>query len=860
MIASRTTGGVVAVEIATGGSGYVLPPGVSFSGGAGTGAAGIATLVNGQVQGVVITNAGTGYTSAPTVSFKAATGSGAGATASVYTGPLRPMSFFQGRSGEVFGVDGMGRGIRIDCAATQATPIGIAHPDPPPTVAAATTSGNSYVASIHLSRPGAGYNATPTVTLSGGTPTTAAEARAIMLEGRLAGVEVVNPGSGYQAAPAVQFTGGFPSGESFGIKVSGGVARVEVTDHGSGYDPAVDPVGILFSTAEGLTQACALAVIDSLERISDVAVLSSGTGATVAGVTAVALGGGVGLLDFNQAKLAVEMRYSITHVTVSNGGANHQIPPVLVAQPDPADLEGGGAAFDVSVSGGKITGVKVLSGGAYRLPPIALVPDTRAEAVAVLSTAMVGRYLCATRFVDRNKVASSISELVEVNASSGSGSLAWTLSHANVDSRVTDVELWRTSADQSIVLYRVATLPIATTTYTDTLSDPALTDPERAGFGLMPITLPSGQLNARRFGVPPGNYGVAVLFQDRAWFAVDTTGRSPNSLLYSEVDEPESVPEENELILQENAGEHDTIIGLVPMGSELLVVQTGHLYSLRYVAQPVIDASLTLVAYRGALNSACYTVMGGVAFLVDSYGVYAFDGRNERALSAAVDDFWQTGRIDFTKAAKFHMSQDYKTKVVRFHYCGPNDAEPVRALCFCVATEAWWEEEYPLAVTASAPVVVAGQRGTAMAVPGGFRRFRPGADAEGDVAWQYRSGNYTLTDGPARSAGVLYRPTVTSCNLSLSLAYNGSTAARTMPVVADRGTGFVNIAGSTSAVIDMAATRSPLGPATGYAEALFSGRLDTRSAGSDRHVAIQFAGTRGADPVVLHAVTLQGAT
>jgi hypothetical protein len=108
--------------------------------------------------------------------------------------------------------------------------------------------------------------------------------------------------------------------------------------------------------------------------------------------------------------------------------------------------------------------------------------------------------------------------------------------------------------------------------------------------------------------------------------------------------------------------------------------------------------------------------------------------------------------------------------------------------------------------------------------------------------------------------GVLYQPTATTCPLSLSLHLNGSTAARSFPVATDRGTGFTNTAAATEMVLDMAASRSPLGPATGYAEAMFAGRLDPRSAGADRHVAVAFAGTRGPDAVVIHGVTVEGAT
>jgi hypothetical protein len=78
------TGGTFAVDsvvVTAGGTGYTTAPGVSFTGGGGSGAAGTAVIAGGAVISVTMTAAGTGYTSAPTVSFSGGGGSGAAATA-----------------------------------------------------------------------------------------------------------------------------------------------------------------------------------------------------------------------------------------------------------------------------------------------------------------------------------------------------------------------------------------------------------------------------------------------------------------------------------------------------------------------------------------------------------------------------------------------------------------------------------------------------------------------------------------------------------------------------------------------------------------------------------------------------------
>lgn len=70
---------VALVTVTNGGSGYTTTPGVTFTGGSGSGAAGTARLTNQSVVGITVSAGGTGYTSAPTIGFTG--GGGADATA-----------------------------------------------------------------------------------------------------------------------------------------------------------------------------------------------------------------------------------------------------------------------------------------------------------------------------------------------------------------------------------------------------------------------------------------------------------------------------------------------------------------------------------------------------------------------------------------------------------------------------------------------------------------------------------------------------------------------------------------------------------------------------------------------------------
>jgi hypothetical protein len=787
------------------------------------------------------------------------------------------MSFFRGRFNELYGVDGMGRGIRWE-GGTQVQPIGLHKPAVGPTITASSSSPQRGVASVEMLDFGSGYQAAPTVTFSGGSAATTATGRAVVANSRVTGVIIDDPGAGYAGTPTVDFSGGRGSGGTFTVSALGRISGFDVTNRGAGYawESVTQPI-IEVATPYGLTGFQGRVLVDTAGRVYGVDVIAAGTGATTTPTFVITAPAGTGA--------AVEARvvYSVDALTVSNSGTDYFSPPVITFQPQPKDelagvggLVSAAAAATCSVNTtGNIDAVTVLSGGQYGLPPTAFVADSTARAQVTMNAPIAGKYYCCFRYIDatgaevNGPLPSSISHLTEVATGAAGGSLTWSFTHPHLDDRVAAMELWRTSADQAVLLFRVATISRGaaefTGTYTDTMTDGQLIDPARRGYGLMPITLPSGQINARRFAVPPGEFAVAVMFQDRAWYAVDTSGKSPNSLYYSEIDEPESVPSANELVVQENTGTPDSIVALVPLGSALLVVQTSHIYRLMYVAQPVIDASISLSAYRGVLNNRCWAVMAGVAFLADSIGMYAFDGNQEQSISVPVDNFWRDGLIDLSKSDKFHVAADYLTKTVRFYYCRSADAEPTRALCYCTATQAWWEEVYPTAVTATGDVFLSGQRRQAVGTAGGAWLKQSGTSDSGSaIDYRFRTGNFALNADPDRAVDVIYKPTPSASVLNLGLHYNSSDTARPNAVQSDRGTGFT-VTANGPASLNMQKARPPagggaaLGDATGQARAYFAGRRDDRSTGGDQHVAVDLSGQQSQDPVTLYALGVRGA-
>jgi hypothetical protein len=869
---------VKAVQIVNAGAGYNNPPSVTFTGGSPTRAAQArAQIANGRVSTVVVEDPGEGYQSTPAVSLASGIGSSAAFTLNVVGGISRVRVISSG----------------ADQVAVVSVPNGGSGYASTPTVsfsggggtgASASAVTHKVVSALSLAAGGTGYTVAPTISFSGGGGTGAAAT--CELAGTAVGTLYVSAvGSGYTTSPAVSFSGGGGSGASATAVMDTRIASILVTNSGSGYTaaPTVSLSGgspsasaiatavlggtvtsgaaIQWHNTNGLTGQNARLVIAGNGRIEGVVVSSSGTGCTQSGVTA-SLKGATALRIFE-----VDQFFSVASVSAASGGTGYMTPPIISVLPDKTDGLGGGAALTCSVdSTGSITGVTVLAGGAYSVPPTATVLDTSSRVSATMQATLRGKYKCCFRYLDATSpenggpIPSVISDMTEVNVPSGAGSITWTIDTSHADARATHVELWRTTADQSVVLFRVATLAISgLAPYVDTLSDSSLTSAVRPGYGLMPITLPSGQVNARRFAVPPPEFQVACMFQDRAWYGVDSTGERQNAVMFSEIDEPESVPADNELVIQENTGEPDKLVAMVPLGPSLLLVQTSHLYRLSYVAQPAIDAAIVLGAYRGALNNRCWCVLGGVAFLVDSFGMYAYDGQSEDAVSVPVDNYWRDGLIDFSAASTFHVQADTAARVVRFFYRRAGDSGTSRALCYCVSTKAWWEETFASPVTAGCYVEISGRK-----VPlygggsGSILKSSGSSDSGSAIPYSYRTAELPLTnDNGSRSITVLYKPTTNDSTLSLQLAYNNSATPRANAVFSDRGSGFVAADGGAS-TLNMKLTRSALGDSSGVARASYSGRSpDVSSSGGDRHMAAMFSGT-ASEPVVLRAINIEG--
>ena len=173
-------------------------------------------------------------------------------------------------------------------------------------------------------------------------------------------------------------------------------------------------------------------------------------------------------------------------------------------------------------------------------------PDTGSdygEAQAIPRATLRGKYQCYYRYIndtipedEGGPLYSNLSPLTEVDTKYGASYLKWIIPEPALwDGR--KIELWRSSTDQATTLFHVTTIeeddedgPFLKRHqnngleiwYIDDMHDYELTDGKRDDFMALPILLPNGELNANRFGQMSTDFAVAVMFQDRLWYAVDT--------------------------------------------------------------------------------------------------------------------------------------------------------------------------------------------------------------------------------------------------------------------------------------------------------------------------------------------------
>lgn len=452
-------------------------------------------------------------------------------------------------------------------------------------------------------------------------------------------------------------------------------------------------------------------------------------------------------------------RFSLKDIEITNGGSGYIVAPdIRIDSPS-----GFGAYATCKVESGAISEVTLhYPGGGYKLPPTVTAVAGEAEVAAVSRPHLRGKYQCYYRYVDDTPeenggpIPSNLSPVAEVDAGEGAASMTWSVTEPDPeDDRNLTLELWRSTSNQALMLYRVGTA----NGFVDDLTDEEVRDPDREGYAAMPIVLPNGDLNAMRFVPPPDDKAVVVRYQDRFWYGVDTSGTEPNHLYFSEVDEPESVPDINEFVLQQNARDGDYITALVPFGTSMLVMQSRHAYSLSFSQSPLRDADVTPLAYRGCLHQRCWDIHAGVCYALDQNGLYSVSLQGDvQDLSMPIDDIFRT-QVDWGHATWNFVLVDPVTKVVRAFVAFKDDDStgyPTRALCYSITTKSWWVERYPHRISS----------GTTIPMNNGD--YRPVYGAQGGVyllgegAYDAARGAVSLVTLTEKGAGYRVPPKVTA--------------------------------------------------------------------------------------------------
>lgn len=231
--------GVSDVTINDSGS-FSSTPAISFSGGGGNGATGVA-MINDSVRKVTVYNQGAGYINGATVSFSGGSGTGAAATAVVV-------------GGKVVDVIITNRGYGYTSAPSVS--INYSGGTPPATAAAATAVVSKGITHINITNPGTGYTSAPTVVVSGGSGSGYSLSSVLgiatasaTISGPIDSVTLVNSGAGYTSTPTVSLSGGGGGVDAvIAAKVVGSVSSITIDEGGSGYTSAPT---VIISGGEG---------------------------------------------------------------------------------------------------------------------------------------------------------------------------------------------------------------------------------------------------------------------------------------------------------------------------------------------------------------------------------------------------------------------------------------------------------------------------------------------------------------------------------------------------------------------------------------------------------------------------------
>ena len=378
-ILPQGAGTVGAVRVTTGDTTvYTSPPAVTFTAGfgGGSGALGTAVLAGGSVVAVNVIAAGSGYAVPPTMTFAIGGGSGAAGT-----------FVFTGGSGVIASVTMTAAGSGY-ISAPQVTVTGGS------LGTGATLVGNifSSVGSLYVSTAGSGYLSIPTVTLVGGGGSGATGA-AVLSGGTVNSLTISAAGSGYVGAPTVVFSGGSGGQGAAGTAyVFSSVSGVTVTAGGSLYPAGATPS---FAAGSGAGAAATAVLNPALgegdtnqsyftpsilngQGVLAIYMTAGGSGYLATPLVTSTGGGGSGAVYAAQLSGGV-----VNSINVTNPGSGYTSAPTLTVAAPGGSGYAGGTATATAVQGTiQATGALILT---TNDPYVALVYENTKESTGFTS-------------------------------------------------------------------------------------------------------------------------------------------------------------------------------------------------------------------------------------------------------------------------------------------------------------------------------------------------------------------------------------------------------------------------------------------------------------------------------------------
>ena len=418
---------VTQITLTEQGSGYIVAPTVTLSGGSPTTpASAIAYLAKyGNISAIAVSSHGQGYTDVPSVSI-APQGSGA-ATTGITFKVVSVSIAAQGsnyRVGDVITVVASGTpstatvtdvGMSGNVIAVTLANPGIYSVIPTLSGIATTVSPGGGTGctlnlaiglnSVGVSTGGSGYTASPRIIIQGGSGV-GATATAIVTAGTVSGVTITNAGSGFVSTPTITFSTG-ENATAIAVLQSTTVAQVMITNNGGDTytsEPAVNLASQGVNASAGQVYT----------RVNVAILANSGSGYTTGDILLVA--GGAGSNGATIQILCVGSRGEIIDSTLLTGGLYRQIP--VLSNNSVLGGTGYAATFNLTMC---IDSVDVDNAGSgYVSPPTVTVDGGEGYGAYIVSELTAG-------YVSRLRVVSGgtgFTSIPTVTITSGSGAVA----------------------------------------------------------------------------------------------------------------------------------------------------------------------------------------------------------------------------------------------------------------------------------------------------------------------------------------------------------------------------------------------------------------------------------------------------